>query len=97
MSKLNIRFCKQILGIHSKSSNHACRAELGRVHFAYNIYCNVIKYWNRLCSINEDCLGNPRRHKGGGGQSPPPLDFFGLKVLFLDPLPKALAKLFFVR
>ena len=58
MEKLHIRFCKQILGIHSKSSNHACRAELGRLHFAYNIYCNVIKYWNRLCSINEDCLVN---------------------------------------
>ena len=26
----------------------------------------------------------------------PPLDFFGLKVLFLDRLPKALAQLFFV-
>ena len=39
---------------------------------------------------------NPRRHKGGGGQSDPPLDFFGLKFLFLDRLPKALAQLFFV-
>ena len=56
MEKLHIRFCKQILGIHSNSSNHACRAELGQVHFAYNIYCNVIKYWNCLCSINKDCL-----------------------------------------
>ena len=28
MEKLHIRFCKQILGIHSKSSNHVCRAEL---------------------------------------------------------------------
>ena len=56
IEKLHIRFCKQILAIHSKSSNHACWAELGRKHFAYNIYCNVIKYWNRFCSINEDCL-----------------------------------------
>ena len=33
---------------------------------------------------------------GGGGQSDPPLDFFGLKFLLLDRLPKALAQLFFV-
>ena len=40
---------------------------------------------------------NPKRHKGGGGQSDsPPLDFFGLKFLFLDGLPKALAQMFFV-
>ena len=40
---------------------------------------------------------NPKRHKGGGqSDPPPPLDFFGLKVLFLDRLSKALAKLFFV-
>ena len=42
---------------------------------------------------------NPRRHRGGGGgqSDPHPLDFFGLKFLFLDRLPKALAQLFFAR
>ena len=39
---------------------------------------------------------NPKRHKGEVSLTPPPLDFFGLKVLFLDRLSKALAKLFFV-
>ena len=44
-----------------------------------------------------ECLFNPRRHKGWGGVNLiPPLDFFGLKFLFLDQLPKALAQLFFV-
>ena len=38
---------------------------------------------------------NPRRLKGGGGQSDPP-GFFGLNFLFLDRLPKTLAQLFFV-
>ena len=32
----------------------------------------------------------------GGGQSEPPLDFFGFKFLLLDRLPKALAQLFLV-
>ena len=31
----------------------------------------------------------------GGGQSDPPSIFFGLKFLFLDRLPKALAQMFF--
>ena len=39
---------------------------------------------------------NPRRHKGGGVNLTPLLDLFGLKFLFLDRLPKALAQLFFV-
>ena len=34
---------------------------------------------------------------GGGGQiDPPPLDFFGFKILLLDRLSKALAQLFLV-
>ena len=33
--------------------------------------------------------------RGGGGQSDPPSIFFGLKFLFLDRLPKALAQMFF--
>ena len=44
--------------------------------------------------------GNTINLKGIRGEvsltPPPPLDFFGLKVLFLDRLSKALAKLFFV-
>ena len=34
--------------------------------------------------------------RGGGGVNLTPLDIFGLKFLFLDRLPKALAQLFFV-
>ena len=34
--------------------------------------------------------------RGGGGVNLPPLGFFGLKCLFLDRLPEALAQLFFV-
>ena len=56
IEKLHIRFCKQVLGLHSKSSNQACRAELGRFHFSCNIYYNVIKYWNRLCSMSDEFL-----------------------------------------
>ena len=46
------------------------------------------------CSMN--FAFNPRRHKGGGVNLTPSLEFFGFKFLFFDRLPKALAQLFFV-
>ena len=67
------------------------------------IRCSVIRAveYTSISQWGTDALDvsvdfNPRRHKGGGGVNLTPLDFFGLKFLFLDRLPKALAQLFFV-
>ena len=50
IEKLHIRFCKQVLGIHSKGSNYGCRSELGRLPLSISIYCALVKYWFRLVS-----------------------------------------------
>ena len=50
LEKLHLRFCKQILEIHSKGSNYGCRSELGRFPLSINIYCKLLKYWFCLVS-----------------------------------------------
>ena len=43
MKKLHLKFCKRVLGVHSKSTNIAVFGELGRTPL-------VIKYWFRIKS-----------------------------------------------
>ena len=52
---------------------------------------------NKRCTPIKKIL-TPEGIMGGRGcqSDPNPLDFFGLKFLFHDQLPKALAQLFFV-
>ena len=56
LEKLHIRFCKQVLGIHSKGSNYGCRSELGRIPLSINIYCTLLKYWFRLVSSESNTV-----------------------------------------
>ena len=46
--------------------------------------------------ISVACILTLEGIRGGGGQTDPPLDFFGFNFLFFNRLPKALAQLFFV-
>ncbi len=50
IDKLHIKFCKNILGVHSKSTNLAVIAELGRYPMIIQISTLVIKYWLRINS-----------------------------------------------
>lgn len=42
--KLNLSFCKTILGVHRKAQNSAVRGELGRSPLGIDIYSNILKY-----------------------------------------------------
>ena len=53
--KLHIKFCKRILGVHSKSTNLAVIAGLGRYQIIIQISTQVIEYWLRInSSIHEN-------------------------------------------
>ena len=45
---LHIKFCKNILGTHKKSSNLAVLSELGRFPLHFDILKSMLKYWHRL-------------------------------------------------
>ena len=51
-------FCKYYLGVNSKVSNFACRAELGR--FPYKIFIDklVLRYYNHLLDLPDSSLQN---------------------------------------
>ena len=43
--KLHTKFCKYVLGVHSKASNIACVGELGRFPSYIDICNNILKYY----------------------------------------------------
>jgi hypothetical protein len=53
IEKLHTKFCKYALGVRTKSSNIACRGELGSFPFLYNILINMLKYWCYLVKENK--------------------------------------------
>ena len=50
IEKLHLKFCKRVLGVHSKSTNMAIYAELGRTPLIVQIAKLVVKYWFRTKS-----------------------------------------------
>lgn len=50
---LHIKFCKLILGVHRKATNHAVRGELGSYPLLIFMLSISLKYWWKL---NNDCL-----------------------------------------
>ena len=51
--KLHLKFCKYILGVHSKATNTAVLSELGRFPMHFNIIKAMLKYFYRLESSRE--------------------------------------------
>ena len=49
--KVHLRFCKYYLGVNSKASNSACRAELGRFPMKIFIDKLILRYWNHLLDL----------------------------------------------
>ena len=49
--KVHLRFCKYYLGVNSKASNSACRAELGRLPMKIFNDKLILHYWNHLLDL----------------------------------------------
>ncbi len=54
--KLNVKMCKYVLGVHSKSSNIASLGELGRYPMFVDNIIQMVKYWFRLHETNNSLL-----------------------------------------
>ena len=54
--KLHTKLCKLLLGVNQKTSNIACRAELGRFPIMIEILTNLIAYRARLENTSEENL-----------------------------------------
>ena len=51
--KMHVKFIKEILGVHCKTSNDACRAELARLPLKQTILFSCIKFLNHIQSQND--------------------------------------------
>ena len=49
-------FCKQLLGLNRKTSNLACRMELGQFSLKTDSQSNSIKFWTRIISLKDNSL-----------------------------------------
>ena len=54
--KVHLRFCKIYLGVNSKCSNDACRANLGRMPLKLTIDRQIIKFYNHLNSMSSNTI-----------------------------------------
>ena len=54
--KVHIRFCKIYLGVNSKCSNDACRADLGRMPLKLTIDRQIIKFYKHLNSMSSNTI-----------------------------------------
>ena len=84
---LHIKFCKLILGVHRKATNHAVRGVLGSLPILIPILCHSIKYWWHLTLV---LLRVFPKYIFLRGLLQPPLDIVGLsilKVITLNLLP----------
>ena len=56
IEKVHLRFCRFYLGVNNKSSNIACRSELGRFPLKVTIDKLTLKLVNHLISLPDDCI-----------------------------------------
>jgi len=54
--KLDLRFCKILLGVHRKATNTAVRGELGRYPMTVHILKLVLKFWMRVAQGNDNSI-----------------------------------------
>ena len=54
--KLHTKFCKYILGVHSKASNLACVGEVGRFPIYIDFCNNILKYYFYASEKTDDFL-----------------------------------------
>ena len=53
---LHLKCIKEILGVHWKSTNVACRAELNRLPIKARIQCSTLKFWEYIPSSNNTLI-----------------------------------------
>ena len=53
IEKVHVQFLKQLLQVRKATSGTIVRGETGRLPISYNIWCQIIKYWNRLEEMEE--------------------------------------------
>ena len=56
IEKLNLKFCKYLLGVNEKASNLTVRGELGRYPLLIDVVLSMIKYWVRLNDTKKSLL-----------------------------------------
>ena len=54
--KLDLKFMKSLLGVHSKASNIATRGELGRLPISLYIIKQIVNYWVRITEYDKSTL-----------------------------------------
>jgi len=54
IERVQIKFCKYVLGVGSRTSDIAVLGECGRCPLFVHYYCKVIKYWTRLLCMNDE-------------------------------------------
>jgi len=54
--QINNKFCKYVLGVSSRASNFAVKAELGREPIFAFICSQALKYWTRILNMSQDRL-----------------------------------------
>ena len=75
MKKVNISFCKWLLGIHKYSSNFGVLGEIGRYPLFIDIFKGVVKCYQKLLvkrkdkPLIHDCLCEAELIDATGGQS----------------------------
>ena len=55
VERVNVDFCKRLLGIKRSTNNSMMYAELGRVPLIANILFNMIRYWHMILKTN-NCI-----------------------------------------
>ena len=63
--KLHIKFLKYVLGVHRKTTNVAVMGELGRYPIIINVFCDIVKYFERLISDDVSYLLKGALKKNG--------------------------------
>ena len=51
IEKFHLKFCRRILEVHSKSTNVAVYAELGRLPLLVPISVEIVKYWLNIMDL----------------------------------------------
>jgi hypothetical protein len=54
IERFHLKFCKRILGVHSKTTNIAIYAELGRIPLIAQISLHIVKYWLHIKDASFD-------------------------------------------
>jgi hypothetical protein len=56
IKKVHEMVCKRIFGVPSSTTNGACVRELGRTNREEKVVERIVKYWKRLCDMDETSL-----------------------------------------